>query len=250
MRILLAAVVVILGVGHVVAEPGKIEWSDLVDDTAQSFDDPFRELSYDQLTTLRRYADTQKRLASATVTETERPGLESRLADAEASLEADGIDPNWLISQRWIVAERRQKAMTAANQALDGSEVVIAGYAIPALSQDDGTRVAYLVPERGMCSHTPAPPPNQMIRLLLSDSWSPSMMHEPVVVSGRLSIDPTSHQMLVVDGFMTLDAAFSMDVSSAKTFRNTKATTPVVNEWAAGIADRFLQAEKPETGND
>jgi hypothetical protein len=49
MRLLSVAMVIFLGVGHVAAEPAQIKWSDLVDKTAQSFEDPFRGLSYDQL---------------------------------------------------------------------------------------------------------------------------------------------------------------------------------------------------------
>ena len=250
MRFLFAASVVFLNVGLSVAEPAKIDWSDLVDDTAQSFEDPYRDLGYEQLATLRKYAIAQERLASAAVTETERPELESRLAEAKASLEADRIDPDWLISQRWIVAERRKKAITAANPALDSTEVVLAGYVIPAPPEEDGTRVAYLVPKRGMCSHTPPPPPNQMVRLLLDDDWSPTMMHEPVVATGRLSIDPTTRQLIIVDGFMSLEAAFSMDVSKTRTFGKPQTAAPVADEWAAGIAERFWRTGKIQTEND
>jgi hypothetical protein len=245
MRLLSVAVVIFLGVGHVAAEPAQIKWSDLVDKTVQSFEDPFRDLSYEQLAALRKYAIAQERLASDEVTDKERSELELRFTDSKAALAADGIDPDWLISQRWIVADRRTKAVTAGNVSLDGTEVILAGYAIPAPPEEDGDRVAYLVPERGMCSHTPPPPPNQLVRLLLNGDWSPSMMHEPVVATGRLSIDPTKRQVLFVDGFMSLEATFSLDVSNARTFDNPQSASPTTNEWAAGLAKKFWRGGKP-----
>ena len=99
---------------------------------------------------------------------------------------------------------------------LDGQTVTLAGFAIPAPPDADGRAVAYLVPERGMCSHMPPPPPNQMIRVRLSDGWAPTFNHEPVRLTGRLVIDPSERQMVVVDGLMPMRATFRLDVMDAE----------------------------------
>ncbi|MBO9411752.1 MULTISPECIES: DUF3299 domain-containing protein [unclassified Ruegeria] len=114
--------------------------------------------------------------------------------------------------------ERREKAGTVANIYIDGMTVSLGGFVIPAPRDDDGSQMAYIVPERGMCSHVPPPPPNQMVRLHLSDSWTPSTFYEPIVVTGQIRIEPTQKEMLVVDGTVLMKAAFTLEVDNVQTF--------------------------------
>lgn len=67
-----------------------------------------------------------------------------------------------------------------------------------------------------MCSHMPPPPPNQLVLLRVPDDWRPQALYEPVRVSGRLSIDPTTRTVPVVDGMVRMRATFSMDVSDVE----------------------------------
>ncbi len=235
------------------AEPLQIDWPDLVDEAAQSFEDPFRDLTFDQLVALRTLVNAEESLASGDTEEEDRSQLEAKFADADAELKADGIDADWLISQRWIVADRRIKAMSTGNADLDGAEISLAGFAIPVPLENDGTRVAYLVPERGMCSHTPPPPTNQLVRLELDDDWSPTTMHEPVVVSGVLSISPSKRSLLFVDGFQTLDATFSMDVAGVRTFGQMTAPSAsgqAVSGWGEALADRIQKTRDTESQSE
>ncbi len=216
------------------ADADPIEWRDLVDVSAQTYEDPFRELSLTQLEEARTYVRTTQQLASEKLNAERRKALETRLSEVSRSLKEEGVDIDWLISQRWIVAQRRGKAMSAGNPDLDGTEVSLAGFAIPVPPAEDGTRIAYLVPERGMCSHVPPPPPNQLVRLRLSDEWTPSMMHEPVVVSGVISISPSERRTMVVDGLQTLNATFAMEVVEVRTFAQLRAASqsgPVAQYW-------------------
>ncbi len=222
----------------VASEPSRIEWPSLVDEAAQSYEDPYRDLSYDQLDDLRSVVRLRARLEGGEVAEDTRPRLETRLAEAEAALEASGIDIAWLLDQRWVVAERRETAANAGNPEVDGRVVALAGFAIPAPPDDDGTPMAYLVPERGMCSHTPPPPPNQMVRLRLTGDWTPTMMHEPVLVSGQLAIAPSSREMVVVDGPVQMNATFAMQVDSVETAAQAS-PAPAVNTWAQDLAERL-----------
>jgi len=201
-------------------------WSDLIDPSAQSYEDPYRDLSYDQIDTLRTVVRLRARLESGEVAAEARPRIETRLAEAEGALVQDGIDADWLISQRWIVAERREAAASAGNPELDGSVVALAGFAIPAPPDEDGTPIAYLVPERGMCSHTPPPPPNQMVRLRLTGDWVPEKMHEPVLVTGQFAIAPSSREMVVVDGFVEMKATFTMMVTETVTAAERASLSP------------------------
>jgi hypothetical protein len=192
-------------------ETPDLDWSQLIDQSAQDYDDPYRELSPEQLISLVTVGRLRQQVEKGEAID------EERLSREAASLAADGIDVDGLIAQRWIVAERRERAATSGNKAVDGREVVLSGFVIPAPVDDDGTATAYLVAERGMCSHMPPPSPNQMVRLRLPDNWRPRAIYEPVRVSGLLSIEPTARTVRVVDGPVPSRATFTLDVSSVET---------------------------------
>ena len=223
------------------ADAGQVNWPDLVDQTAQTYEDPYRDLTYDQIDTLRIILETREQLAAKDQAPEARQALEAKLSKAVGTLAAEGIDADWLIEQRWIVAERRKRAATAGNPAVDGQIVALAGFAIPAPPDPDGTRVAYLVPERGMCSHTPPPNANQMIRVRLTDDWAPRYIHEPVRVTGRLDIAPSAQAMHVVDGMVSMRATFQMEVRHVETVKDMRRLggEDRTKAWAEGIAKRF-----------
>lgn len=241
MRQLLAALALFIGVNPLFAEKQTIDWPDLIDQRVQSYEDPFTDLSYEQIDYLRRVVKLQATLEGTNPS----PEASAKLEEIKAALSEQGIDADWLISQRWVVAERRELAGSAGNPVHDGETVTLGGFAIPAPPTDDGTATAYLVPERGMCSHVPPPPPNQMVRLHLSDGWKPAMIHEPVVVTGQLQIDPSERQMLVVDGFIQMKATFSMDVTEVQTFgRSSVLQSAEANDWASNLADKLQNSRE------
>ena len=205
-------------------EVPDLDWSQLIDESAQDYDDPYRELTPEQLTGVVTVARLRE------VAERGEFIDEELLSRETAALAAAGIDVDGMISQRWTVAERREHAATSGNDAVDGREGWLSGFVIPAPPDDDGRPTAYLVPERGMCSHMPPPPPNQLVLLRVPNDWRPQALYEPVRVSGRLSIDPTSRTVPVVDGMVRMRATFSMDVSDIE---------------ALGVA-RVGEASRPE----
>jgi len=218
-----------------------LNWSDLRDPSVQQFEDPYRDLSPEQFDDLLFAVRLRGRLQQDRGTAEERQKWQELLAETEDALAADGIDVDWLLDQREAVTERRRRAATQGNPALDGQTVTISGFAIPAPPDADGRAVAYLVPERGMCSHMPPPPPNQMIRVRLTDDWAPTFNHEPVRLTGRLVIDPSDQQMVVVDGLMPMRATFRLDATRAEPLAHASSTTP-------GAADRLRAASQRKTG--
>lgn len=215
MILALAAALLVSPAGAV--ETDRIDWADLIDQAAQEYEDPYRDLTYDQLDDLRTFVRLRARLESGELSDTARPNVEARVAEAEGNLTESGIDIDWLLEQRWVVAERRKAAATAGNPEVDGQVVSIAGFAIPAPADPDGTPVAYLVPERGMCSHVPPPPPNQMVRVRLTPDWQPSVLHEPVLLTGQLTITPTETEFYIVDGLVPMKATFELDATGVVT---------------------------------
>ena len=214
-----------------------IAWDDLIDQEAQTYEDPFLDLDYDQLDDLRAFAVETARLENADLSAEQKAMSTAKLEQAQAQLEQSGIDAEALLEQRWVVADRRKKAATAVNSQIDGETVSIGGFAIPAPPAEDGTRIVYLVPERGMCSHVPPPNPNQMIRARLSGDWSPSMLHEPVRLTGQLLAQETQHSFRIVDGDVPMQSSFVMEVANVETFKDLQANAEATNEWAQKLAD-------------
>ncbi len=251
MRHFVAALAVIVGANPLYADVELIGWADLIDQSVQSYEDPFRDLTYEQIDGLRQVVELESEM------EGENPSADAAetLAEVKKSLSEQGVDADWLVSQRWIVASRRKLAREAGNPANDGAIIKLGGFVIPTPAAEDGTSMAYLVPERGMCSHVPPPPPNQMVRLRLTNGWKATETYEPVIVTGQIQIQPSDEQMLVVDGFVPLRATFLMDVADVQTFqkndnRQSVAVTDssgTANSWAENLADKLRQNGQSQT---
>ncbi len=221
------------------SEVARIEWADLVDEAAQDYDDPFVELTGKQLSELRNLVRLRAQLEKGGATPEQLDQIQVDIEATEVNLAEEGIDADWLISQRWVVMERREKASTAANVDIDGVTVSLGGFVIPAPRDEDGSQMAYIVPERGMCSHVPPPPPNQMVRLRLSESWSPSIVYEPIVVTGQIRIDPTQKEMLVVDGPVLMKAAFTLEVDDVQIFGPIQTSEEATTNRASVLMGRI-----------
>ncbi|MEM8773795.1 MAG: DUF3299 domain-containing protein [Pseudomonadota bacterium] len=226
-------------VGGASAESLNIDWTDLVDESTQVYEDPYAELEFDVLTDVISFARLQQKLAGSELSGDDLTQARQQLDARRAEFAEQDIDVDWLLSQRWVVAERRRTAAETGNSEVDGARVTLAGFAIPAPSDPDGTPVVYLVPERGMCSHMPPPNPNQMLRVRLTTGWTPSMMHEPVQLTGQLDLDWSEQSIVVVDGFVTMRASYAMEASKVVTVRDMQPNTQIGNDWMQKLAAKL-----------
>lgn len=224
----------------------EVGWADLVDGQAQIYEDPFRELTFKQIRALRDVVASRKQLGSETISSADLVVAKDRLRIVRETLAEQGIDADWLISQRWVVAERRKHAATAGNPDLDGRTITLSGFALSAPPAADGTPVAYLVPEQGLCSHLPPPDPNQMIRVQLTDSWRPTYPHEPVRLTGRVKIEPTEEVFRVVDGPVQMRATFLMQAEKVETMADMRAQADPAarREWVRQLTQRLRATGK------
>lgn len=217
----------------------QTSWDELIDKDALSYDDPFLDLEYRQLEDLRIFSNESSRLKDANLSEEQISKSTLRLEEALGRLEATGVNAQELLDQRWIVADLRKRAATAVNPEIEGTTVSIGGFAIPAPPAEDGTQVVYLVPERGMCSHVPPPNPNQMIRARISGDWTPSILHEPVRLTGKLVAEETNHVFRIVDGDVPMRASFIMTVEQVETMKDLRAHMRETNPFTAHQFQNF-----------
>lgn len=231
--LLTAALSLCLGLGpaHSKELGQPIGWDTLVDVAAQEFEDPYRDLTPEQLEDLIAIARLRSQLAQTTDAAEGHALIKERIAIKAAALTTAGLDVDWLIDQRWIVAERRRSAALSGNAALDGAKVSLAGFLIPAPPLEDGTPTAYLVPERGMCSHMPPPPPNQLLQLRVPEGYEATFLYTPVIVQGKIAMSESKRSVFVVDGPIPMWSAWTMHVETLEEMgRGTPfSNTPLAN---------------------
>jgi hypothetical protein len=196
------------------AEPEAIEFSDLADPFAVVFDDPYAAMGVDMLNELKLLVRLDRKLSASDLDEELRPRLEARRTAAQEKLKANGHEVDVLLERRWDVAKKRQTARMATNPVFDGAEVSITGYIIPAPSNADGSGFGYLVPQVGMCSHLPPPPPNQLVRVKLDADQQVESLYLPVRVSGLLRVEPSDETIFILDGMSRMLSGWTLDAAT------------------------------------
>ncbi len=170
--------------------------------------------TYVLLNELKLLVQSDKKLAGTDLDEETRTRLEARHAAAQDKLEANGHDVDVLLEQRWDVAKKRQTARMAQNPIFDGVEVSISGYTIPAPRAADGSGFGYLVPQVGMCSHLPPPPPNQLVRVRLRADQQVGSLYTPVPVSGLLRVEPGDETIFILDGEARMLSGWALEAGA------------------------------------
>ena len=192
-----------------------VDWPQLANPAAQQFEDPYRDLTPSQFQSLMSLARLQVALGAANP-EVDQAELESRASQLSGELQEQGLDPQWILSQREVVAERRQQAAVSTNAALEDQPVEMTGYLLVA-PDVEGLKVAYLLPNRGVCMHLPPPAPNQLIRLDIEKLPEPLGACIATAVRGRLSTEENRATVPVFDDTVALWGRWRMAVSEAVT---------------------------------
>jgi len=196
------------------AKPEVIQFSDLVDPLAVAFDDPYRDMGFRLLNELKLVVELDQKLSNDKLAQEERARLEARRVAAQEKLKANGRDVDALLSQRWVVAKKRQAARMATNPIFDGTDVTLSGYLIPAPRAADGSGFGYLVPQVGMCSHLPPPPPNQLVRVKLRAGQGSQSLYVPVRISGALHVEKSDATIFIFDGKARMLSGWTLEAKT------------------------------------
>ncbi len=212
-------------------EVRSINWEDLLPKDAASFDDPFAKLSEAQLLDLGIIARIRFLI------ESEKISLDGPDAEEEKvlvkKLGGQGIDVDWILSQRERVAQARQKQSETVDEGVAGQAVRIPGYMLPLAQNDAGVTEFLLVPWVGACIHTPPPPPNQMVHVAVPEGVEDRGRFAAVWMEGTLELEPASYDLYLVDGTRSVKVAYIMEEVSLSTYSSTE-------------SDALSQVEIPE----
>jgi uncharacterized protein len=93
---------------------------------------------------------------------------------------------------------------------LDGKTIELAGYALPSDREGDLVYQFLLLPWTGLCSHMPAPPPNQAVLITLKNPYRLTEAYETVSVTGVLKPDLEKTQLFMLDGLSVIESGYTL----------------------------------------
>jgi len=111
---------------------------------------------------------------------------------------------------------RYEKALMSTNviEAMGGKNIEIPGFIVPInFAGEQIVTSFFLVPYFGACLHIPPPPPNQIIYVEFEQGFVFESLYEPVVVSGKLSIELFEDQVATSAYTMVMDKIRMYDES-------------------------------------
>jgi len=211
----------------------EIAWEDLIPQAPVEFDDPFAKLSGEQLMQLAQVARIRRLLENEKIP-ADGPSVEAEKRSV-AELSSEGINVDWLLSQRERVTRERMLRAEQVDEGLSGKRIRIPGYTLPlALDKDRRITEFLLVPWVGACIHTPPPPPNQMIHVSVPGGTELRGRYSPVWIEGAIELKPGSYDLFLVDGSMQVKVAYTM-------------VTETISDYLAAESDTLAKVEIPET---
>ena len=184
----------------------KITWNDLV--VKVEFDDPFLDLSSEQLYNLSLVARFREKEADPdkAITSTELAQKDS----LEGLLASDNVDVDYLLSMRYKIKELRQQQFEAVDTSLNNTRVKIPGYLLPLNFTNEKTTEFLLVPWVGACIHTPPPPKNQIIYIQTNEGLAPMSRFEAVSIEGIITTINKTTTLYLVDGRDEISSGYSI----------------------------------------
>jgi ABC-type nickel/cobalt efflux system permease component RcnA len=191
------------------ASPQKISWDDLLPAAETAFDDPFVNLSSDQLSELGMIARIRRLLSEGKCSPDGTNAQEEKRLVAE--LAEQGLDADWLLSQRERVKQMRRARAENGGDAVVNQHIRLPGFVLPIQINDGRATEFLLLPWMGNCSHSAMPPPNQMVYIKAPDGVQLNDRFSPVVVEGVLQRDPNVYDLFFLDGRKQLEVMFAVE---------------------------------------
>ncbi|MEX0956194.1 MAG: DUF3299 domain-containing protein [Rhizobiaceae bacterium] len=106
------------------------------------------------------------------------------------------------------------------------TSIELAGYMLPA-DQEGGLVYEFLLFARpGACSHTAAPPPDQVVRIIPDQPFEAGRMYQSVRVTGTLLSEHNKAQLYVLDGVRVVESAFRISSATVEGIEIAPSTQP------------------------
>lgn len=201
-----------------VASPVReLNWNDLIPKSV-AFDDPFAEMERGKLEYLGFVARVRSLIAAGKQVSQETI---DEAAEIEAELIKEGIDVDGLLARRDEIRELRKKRAGAVVNELDGAAVKMPGYLLPLEFSGRKITEFLLVPWVGACIHTPPPPPNQIVHVVLDqgNGFESRSVYEPVWVAGKLFTRASTKNLFLKDGSSDINIGYKLQANLVKRYK-------------------------------
>ena len=194
----------------------EVNWPDLIPENV-AFEDPFAAMDREHLEYLgfvariRGMEAAGKQISSETLAEARE--LEDQLANA-------GIDVDGLLARRDEMRESRRKQASAVVENLNATSIKIPGYLLPLEFSSRNVTEFLLVPWVGACIHTPPPPPNQIVHVVLDEGngYESRSIYEPVWVAGQLFTQATTQNLFLKDGSSDINIGYKLHADAVEKY--------------------------------
>ena len=195
----------------------ELTWEDLVPNSV-AFDDPFAELEREQLEYLGFLARVRSLIAAGKHISQE---TSNEAAEIEAELIMEGIDVDGLLARRNEIRDLRKRRAGAVVKELDGASIKMPGYLLPLEFSGRKATEFLLVPWVGACIHTPPPPPNQIVHVLLENenAFESRSVYEPVWVTGQMSTQAATKNLFLKDGSGDVNMSYKLHATFVERYK-------------------------------
>jgi len=195
----------------------ELTWDDLIPSSV-AFDDPFAALEREKLEYLgyvarvRNMISAGKQVSQDTIKEAE---------EIEAELIRAGIDIDSLLARRGEIRELRKKRAGAVVEDLNGASVRMPGYLLPLEFSERSITEFLLVPWVGACIHTPPPPPNQIVHVVLdkTNAFESRSIFEPVWVTGEMLTQGAKKNLFLKDGSSDINISYKLNATFVEKYK-------------------------------
>jgi len=196
----------LLAVGRPALAVDTIDWEGLVPPLDESLN-PYLRLSEDQQGSLYDLWMVRQRKVDGS------KGLDDLEKEALDNLAAGGIDADIVLRELNEFLAFAEENNSKLVQDLNGKNVRIPGYVLPTEFSGDKVVEFLLVPYVGACVHSPAPPANQMVHVMVDGGFASEGMFAPVWVTGKINTSMSTQSISLTDGTTEVEAGYQIKAS-------------------------------------
>lgn len=208
-RFAFALVLLFVSMSPAAAEvPKNLNWENLIPATTPLVN-PIGHLSNNQQVEIEILSDIRRLHSMGLITEVDYRYEEG--VELTHKLKSEGLDVDAMLAKYETLRQEILRRNTALAEDLDGTLIRMPGYALPLEFNDTAITEFLLVPYVGACIHVPAPPANQTVFVTLNQSYKANSLYEPIWITGRLKVKPTSKSLTFVDGSAPIEAGYTIE---------------------------------------
>lgn len=215
---LLTVLLTLLCLSSVPASPvNELNWPDLIPQNV-TFEDPFAAMDRENL----EYLGFVARIRGMTAAGKQiSPETLAEARELEELLVNNGIDIDGLLSRRDEIRGLRKKQASAVVENLNATSIKIPGYLLPLEFSSREVTEFLLVPWVGACIHTPPPPPNQIIHVVLDkgNGYESRSIYEPVWVAGKVFTRATTQNLFLKDGSGDINIGYRLHADAVEKYQ-------------------------------